>query len=58
LEQYFGDDEEIMDCEDIVELQILKQNNGKTPRRCELFDGSTFSMTYKPDDENAGDFDD
>lgn len=58
LEQYFGDDEEIMDCEDIVELQILKQNNGKTPRRCELFDGSTFSMTYKPDDENSGDFDD
>ena len=58
LEQYFGDDEEVMDCEDIVELQILKQNNGKTPRRCELFDGSTFSMTYKPDDENAGDFDD
>ena len=58
LEQYFGDDEEIMDCEDIVELQILKQNNGKTPRRCELFDGSTFSMTYKPDDENVGDFDD
>lgn len=58
LEQYFGDDEEIMECDDIVELQILKQNNGKTPRRCELFDGSTFSMTYKPDDENAGDFDD
>lgn len=58
LEQYFGDDEEIMDCEDIVELQILKQNNGKTPRRCELFDGSTFSMTYKPDDENSGEFDD
>lgn len=58
LEQYFGDDEDIMSVDDIVELQILKQNNGKTPRRCELFDGATFSMTYKPDDENAGDFDD
>lgn len=49
LEQYFGDDEEIMEEPDLVELQILKQNNGKTPRRCELFDGSTFSMTYMPE---------
>ena len=46
VEQYFGEDEEIMESTpDIVELQILKQNNGPTPRGYEMFDGSTFSMT-------------
>ena len=58
LEQYFGDDEEVMEEPDIVELQILKQNNGATPRRTELFDGSTFSMTpIDTDSDTEGDDD-
>lgn len=58
LEQYFGDDEEIMAEPDLVELQILKQNNGSTPRRTELFDGSTFSMTPCPTDSDTDGDDD
>lgn len=56
LEQYFPDDEDLKEEPDIIEFQVLKQNNGATPRLAELFDGSTFSITPILDDNDNNDF--
>lgn len=46
IEKYFADDQELIDStQDIVEIQMLKQNNGKLPRRYYSFYGPTFSIT-------------
>lgn len=52
LEQHFPDDEDILMEPDIIEFQVLKQNNGATPRLTELFDGATFSITPIETDDN------
>lgn len=46
MEQYFPDDEELLEItDDVMEVSTLKQNNGKCPRRYYSFNGSCFTIT-------------
>lgn len=55
LQQHFADDEELLESEpDVVEVSVLKQNNGECLRLYESFEGSTFTML--PCDNPYGDY--
>lgn len=59
LEKYFGDDQELLDStNDVIEINTLKQNNGKLARRYYSFYGPTFSVTPLLDTEKQFEDDD
>lgn len=46
INQYFGDDQEILDSfDDLMEVQLLKQNDGECARRAYSFNGECFTIT-------------
>lgn len=60
IDQFFPDDEEALAeyPDDLVEISMLKQNNGQCKRREELFNGECFTMTPRTesfDSSNEGD---
>jgi replicative DNA helicase len=46
IDQYFPDDEEAQAEDDLVEVSMLKQNNGQCKRMYESFNGECFTLTY------------
>lgn len=46
IDQYFPDDEEAQAEDDLVEISMLKQNNGQCKRMYESFNGECFTLTY------------
>lgn len=58
IDQYFPDDEEAQAEDDLVEVSMLKQNNGQCKRMYESFNGECFTLTYVENASNSEDFED